>query len=179
MAKVKGSIYLQAREWVDGALGAGTFSRAVAEAGGTSTEIILPGTWLPVEPLIEAVAQAAAARRRPNQQAVAEIARLNALNDLTTIYRVFMRVAAPVRVLAHSPRVWGLYFDFGRPTIDTNEKGHFVGAIEEVPAHLVDFVQGALIGFLPAAVEMAGGKAPSARIRDASSARVVFEIRYR
>jgi len=156
--KTKGSHVVIAREWIDERLGSGTFQRLVDGKGAIDNPILLPGTWYDVVPLVEALEVVGQQLNLTVRDMTREIARLNALRDLTTIYRVFLRVAAPVRVMSFTPRLWSNYVAFGQATSVRNDPQHYVGECTGVPARVLEWACGAWCGFVPAAIEVAGGK---------------------
>jgi hypothetical protein len=182
--KTKGSHVIQAREWIDGKLGAGTFQSLVSGKGPIDNPILLPGTWYDVVPLVEALEVVGPRVNRSVRDMTTEIARQNALRDLTTIYRVFLRVAAPVRVMSYTPRLWSNYVAFGRATAIQNDPTQYVGECAGVPARVIEWVCGAWCGFVPAAIEVAGGKDAVGRItrtwdEPGNMRRLHCEVRYR
>ena len=126
--------------------------------GGMSQELLLPGAWYEVTPLVEALTVAAGKLQLDLEEVTMAIARANALEDLTTIYRVFLRVAAPVRVMSFTPRLWSNYVAFGDAVALKNEPGDYLGRCTGIPEHLLSWSAGAWRGFVPTAIELAGGK---------------------
>jgi hypothetical protein len=182
--KTKGSHVMQAREWIDAKLGAGTFTSLVQGKGAIDNPILLPGTWYDVLPLVEALEVVGKQVNRSVHDMTAEIARQNALRDLTTMYRVFLRIAAPVRVMSFTPRLWGNYVAFGQASAIRNEPTHYIGECSGVPSRLLDWASGAWCGFVPAAIEVAGGKDAVGRItgvwrEPGDMRRLQCEVRYR
>ena len=94
-----------------------------------------------------------------------EITRLNALEDLTSMYRFFLRIAAPQRVMGFTPRLWGTYVAFGEARAVTNEPGYYVGECTGIPHRLLEWTCGAWRGFVPTAIELSGGKDVRGTIR--------------
>src|SRR5262245_865851 len=122
---VKGSHIAVANRWVDERLGDGAFSgKAQAIGAPWSRAVVLPGVWYDVEPLNELLAWASTRLGKPLRECAAEIAARNAKEDLTTIYRVFLRLAAPVRLLSQTPRLWRNYVRFADSTVIRNDPGH-------------------------------------------------------
>lgn len=156
--KCKGSHIIQARDFIDEKLGPGTFERYMRQYGTETTKIFLPGGWYEVDALNTILQDVSKQLGRSVEDLVIEISRLNARRDLTTIYRVFLRIAAPVRVLSFTPQLWRNYVAFGEANVLTNEPGHYIVENSGIPARLLDWACGASRGFLPAAVELAGGK---------------------
>jgi hypothetical protein len=162
--RAKGSHLIQAEAWFDKQFGAGKFNQQYCEAAHTSSLVLLPGSWYDVEPLTAVVGAAATRLGRPLEDVAQEIARLNALHDLTTMYRVFLRLASPVFTLRHTPRLWSTYVEFGAARALVNEPGHYIGEGSGIPGHLLDWVCGSWRGFIPAAIEVAGGKSVIGKI---------------
>jgi len=184
LRKTKGSHVMQAREWIDTRLGPGTFLSLVQGKGAIDNPILLPGTWYDVLPLVEALEVVGKQLNRTVQDMTMEIARQNALRDLTTMYRVFLRIAAPVRVMSFTPRLWGNYVAFGQATAIRNDPTHYVGECRGVPSRLLDWASGAWCGFVPAAIEVAGGRDAVGKItgvwrEPGEMRRIQCEVRYR
>lgn len=184
LRKTKGSHVIQAREWIDAKLGPGTFQSLVNGKGAIDNVILLPGTWYDALPLVEALEVVGRKLNRTVHDMTAEIARQNALRDLTTLYRVFLRIAAPVRVMSFTPRLWGNYVAFGQATAIKNEPTHYIGECTGVPTRLLEWASGAWCGFVPAAIEVAGGKGAEGRItgtwrESVETRRLQCEVRYR
>jgi hypothetical protein len=115
-------------------------------------------------PLVTALRQVASRIGSSVQEVTREIARRNGLNDLKTLYRVFLTIAAPDRVLAFTPQLWSTYVKFGEARVIENAPGHYLGECNGVPAPLVDWACGYWVGFLPAIVEVTGGHEVRGRI---------------
>lgn len=162
--RAKGSHLIQAAKWVDERLGEGTFRSLAEDKGVQAVGILLPGTWYSVEPLVDMLEDVAAHVGRSVQDITCEIARQNALEDLTTMYRVFLRIAAPQRVMGFTPNLWRTYVAFGDASAIENEPGNYLGECTGIPDHLIAWSCGAWLGFVPTAIELAGGKNPSGTI---------------
>ena len=156
--KVKGSHVVMAAHWVDERLGAGTFKRLVGDSDREYQSVLLPVAWYNVDPLNETLKQVSLELKRSVGDMTMEIARLNALKDLTTMYRIFLKIAAPVRVMGFTPRLWSTYVRFGEARAVTNEPGHYLGECTGIPRRLLEWTGGAWRGFVPAAIELAGGR---------------------
>jgi hypothetical protein len=159
--KTKGTHLLAAQQWVDQRLGAGTFAELFQLTPGRS---LLPNVWYEVDPLVRALSTVAKRVDRPLEEIVMEIAARNARDDLRSVYRIFLRIAAPVRLMAWTPQLWSTYVRFGVARALHNEKGHYLGECSGVPTRLLDWVCGAWRGFVPTAIEVAGGKEARASI---------------
>jgi hypothetical protein len=179
---VKGSHVVQARDFIDDRLGAGTFAALTAH-GGDLWAIILPVAWYDIEILQDALTRAAASLRMSVEEITTRVAKLNAEKDLTSIYRFFLRVAQPHRVLSHTPKLWTTYVSFGSAKAVQNEPGHYVGQGDGFDEELVDWACGCWRGFIPATIEVAGGKSLDGRIikrwqNDDGLYSVQFEVTY-
>ncbi len=155
----KGTHIAKAKFVIDERLGKGTYQRLAEAAGGNASWVSpLAMNWYSAPLLCEILTAAAAKMDTTLQQLTTDIATLNAKDDLKTIYRFFMTVIGPVKVLGRSPQMYATYINFGRSENSRNEAGVFEGIVADVPGHLVPWVMGATHGFLPAACAAAGGK---------------------
>jgi hypothetical protein len=181
---VKGSHIIQAKVAVDDKLGAGTFSRFVRQAGGDgSWDHPAVSAWYDVFVLQRVFGITSHETGISVAKLATEIGRRNALSDLNTIYRMFLRVAQPVRMLHFGPQLWRNYVQFGEARNLRNELGEFEATIAEVPATLIPWVEGSALGFIPTGIEVAGGVVDKALITQSISngdhSSVTFEVRYR
>lgn len=160
---VKGAHLLQARDYLGTRLGPDSFDRYMRQQLGSSLTL-LPGSWYEVEPLVEVLRTAARELSTDVETLTSEIARLNAFADLPSIYRVFLRIAQPRRLLHFVPQLWRTYVDFAEGRVEYNEAGRFVGQCDGVPEHLLQWCCGCWLGFLPAGVELCGGTNMRAKV---------------
>jgi hypothetical protein len=160
---VKGSHVAQAERWVDERLGKGSFKQ-LTSGGGENWQIILPMAWYPVDVLEAALEQVSGQLRVSVEDITTEVARANAEADLTSIYRVFLRVAQPQRVLSMTPRLWTTYVKFGSALAVENEKGHYIGQGDGFDERILGWACGCWRGFIPATITVAGGHVDSERI---------------
>jgi hypothetical protein len=156
--KIKGSHVVMAAQWIDQRLGAGTFKKLVGTSDPEYESVLLPVAWYNVDPLNQVLQGIAGELRSNVADMTMEIARLNALKDLTSMYRIFLRIAAPVRVMGFTPRLWSTYVGFGEAKAIKNEPGDYLGECLGIPRRLLDWTCGAWRGFVPAAIELAGGR---------------------
>jgi hypothetical protein len=160
---VKGSHIVAAETWVDTRLGKGTFKQ-LTENAGQSWRIILPVAWYEIDVLQDALEAVSGRVGLSVEDITTQIARLNAESDLRSIYKVFLRVAQPERVLSMTPRLWTTYVRFGKATAITNEKGSYVGQGDGFDQRLLGWGCGCWRGFIPATIQVAGGRVVDARI---------------
>lgn len=154
---VKGTHVTMARKWVDQKLGEGTFAQLAAEKGELAPTL-LASSWYPVEPVVHAIDGAAKRLRVQTEDLATEIAVQNARTDLTTVYRAFLRVAGPHMVMSATTALWRNYVAFADARKIENVYGHFVGECYDIPNALLDWACGCWRGFVPTAIELAGGK---------------------
>jgi hypothetical protein len=81
------------------------------------------------------------------------------------MYRFFLRIATPQRVMGFTPRLWSTYVAFGAAKALVNEPGHYIGECAGIPKRLLEWSSGAWRGFVPTAIEVAGGKDVRGKIR--------------
>src|ERR1700759_5137147 len=140
---VKGSHVAQAIVVVDQALGAGAFAkRARRIAGDASWDTLNVSAWYDVFVLHRVLELVSAEVGRSVVELACDVGRNNALTALNGIYRMFLRVAQPVRMLYFTPQLWRNYVSFGDASAVRNEPGSFVAVVADVPEKLIDWVEG-------------------------------------
>ncbi len=152
----KGTHVIQARLVVDEQLGEGTFRRLSQEAGGSFQEL-LPMMWYDLDVLLKVLSAAAPLMNKDLETLTTEVATRNARNDLTTVYRVFLRILRPGIVLGFMPRMWETYFRFGSVKVLTNATGRFALVTHGIPERYLPWLRGGWLGFLPETIRVAGG----------------------
>jgi hypothetical protein len=156
--EVKGSHVAQARVVVDEKLGAGAFVRLARAAGGDARwESLAISDWYDVFVLQRVLEQVAAETASSVKVLATEVGQRNALTDLRGIYRMFLRIAQPVRMLYFTPQLWRNYVRFGDASAVQNEPGAFLAIVLNVPEALIDWVEGSSLGFIPTGIDLAGG----------------------
>jgi hypothetical protein len=160
---VKGSHVLQLKEWLDRHLGPELFPQLTKHAG-EHWSVILPVAWYEVEVVNEVMQDASRRSGISVEEISTEVCQLNAERDLTSIYRIFLRVAQPQRVLEHTPKFWRTYVSFGEAKTIVNETGHYIGQGDGYPPELLSWACGCWLGFIPTTIALAGGKSPRSKI---------------
>jgi hypothetical protein len=179
----KGSHITQVKKFVDAHLSTGTFARFALRAGGDETwDIVSVNAWYDAFVLQRVLEAVSREMSRSVVSIATEVARANALADLTSIYRMFMRIAQPQRMLYFTPQLWRNYVSFGDSRAIRNDPGAYVGETKGVPVSLLDWVCGNWLGFIPAGIELAGGVIRRAEITERAEAgdqsRVAITIDY-
>lgn len=152
-----------ARKWVDQQLGEGSFRRLASEKAGWPP-VVLASSWYPVDPVAHAIRSAARHAKLSVEEASAHIAEQNARGDLTTVYRAFLRVAGPHLVMGATLALWRNYVAFADAKRVENVFGRYLGECRDIPNELLDWACGCWRGFVPTAIELAGGKNCRSRI---------------
>jgi hypothetical protein len=160
---VKGSHIVAAESWVDSRLGKGVF-KSLTDQAGERWKIILPVAWYEIDVLQDALESVSRRVGVSVEDITTEVARLNAEGDLRSIYRVFLRVAQPQRVLSMTPRLWSTYVRFGSAQAIKNDDGHYIGQGDGFDDRLIGWGCGCWRGFIPATIAVAGGRVADARI---------------
>src|SRR4051812_12111401 len=101
----KGAHVVQARLWFDEVRGAGAFDRAARTCGLVYEKEPAITTWYPVAPLVKILQQSG----QSVENATRQVSLRNGQRDLNTIYKFFMKIAQPPRVLAFLPLLWKTY----------------------------------------------------------------------
>lgn len=156
---VKGTHVNTAKAWVNERQGEGSFAKHGRSLRVDWAGRVLPSTWYSLFELVRIVEQAL--HEIPDESvmsAFVQIARKNALDDLTSIYRAFLRLAGPKGLLNATPALWNAYCSFGDVVKIRNEAGISVVECHGIPPLLVEWACGAWTGFIPTAAEVAGGK---------------------
>lgn len=161
---VKGTHLLTSRAWVDARLGEGSFAKLEAEVRAPWDARVLPSGWYDVFALVRIITKVTKPLEMDVMKAVSEIATINAQQDLTTIYRAFLRLAGPRGLLNATPTLWRNYVAFGEVKKLTNEAGLHIAELYGVPDELLDWACGCWDGFIPTAVTLAGGTSPALTI---------------
>lgn len=158
----KGTHAIQIRDWVEAKQGRAAFAQLMAEHGPTpedGREFLVSG-WYDAAQLLAVIESVAAAAHISVESAVQEIARRNAHHDLTTVYRVFLRILSPQPVLSFLPRLWQQYFRFGTVVVLANTPGSISFVTRGISTRFVPWVRGGWRGFLPETIVVSGGKQP-------------------
>lgn len=157
----KGTHAIQVRNWVESRRGPEAFVALLRQHGANAyNRDLLVGGWYDAGQLLSVIEAAAAAEGVSTESAVEEIARNNAQSDLTTVYRVFLKILSPQPVLAFLPRIWRQYFRFGMVEILDNQPGRISFVTHGIHTRFLPWVRGGWRGFLPETIRVSGGRKP-------------------
>lgn len=178
--EVKGPAIMGARNWLDARFGAGHFAKLAHEIDPSLPDRILPGEWYPVRPLLHALQSSLPQldEFEDLEALVTVLAGESARQDLRGIHRAFLWVANPRMFLRAAPTIWANYANFGVLGESENDPGRYLVHVSEIPADLVAWLAGAWKGFLPTAIELAGGKNPRATVLERKPGAGGWELRY-
>jgi hypothetical protein len=181
--KCKGAHVIIVRDWIDARLGTGTFAKLAASNQHLANRVILPGVWYDLDPLIDVLVEASKRTDKSVDDITAEVAKQNALQDLKTMYRAFMRILHPVNVMRFTPQLWRNYVHFGEAKVLKNEPTHYVAECARLPERALDWACGGWRGVIPTAIAVSGGKNALGQVilreRVGSGLqRLVFEVKY-
>jgi hypothetical protein len=163
---VKGTHLTTSRAWLDQRLGEGTYAKFEAAVGVPWDARVLPSGWYDVFAMVRLVEQGTKQLKVSIFDAYTEIASANATQDLTTIYRAFLRLAGPRGLLNATPTLWRNYVAFGEVKKVANESGLHIAEVHGIPDAVLEWSCGAWNGFVPTAVVLAGGSNPSLVIEE-------------
>jgi hypothetical protein len=121
MAKCKGSLLVHVKAWVvreQGKEGWEAVAAALPAADrAVLTGLLLGGGWYPVgiwNRSLNAYNERFAPSERERQRSMTEMSAWVAQEDLSTIFKVLLRIATPAMVLERTPGLWSRYFDVGQ-----------------------------------------------------------------
>lgn len=86
--------------------------------------------------------------------------------SLSTVHRIFLRIASPAFVLRNYPMLWKRYFNTGTVRVPEASTGR-AKLVFELPEIFLDWLPPACLGYSRKAVEMAGGRDVELAERDA------------
>jgi hypothetical protein len=161
---VKGTHIITSRSWVDEQLGEGTFNRLSERAQAPWGLKPLPSGWYDVYALMGIMEPICGQLKISVFDAFTDIATRNAKDDLTTVYRAFLRLAGARGLLNATPTLWRNYVAFGTVEKLANQPGFHEAIGRAIPTPLLDWACACWNGFIPTAVLLAGGTNPSLTI---------------
>jgi hypothetical protein len=156
----KGTHAVQIHKWVEARRGPGALAPLLEKHSLPARAPVVLGGWYDAEALLSVIEDVARAEGIGVEAAVEEIARANAREDLKSVYRVFMKILAPQRVLQFLPRIWRQYFQFGTVEVIRNDPGQIELVTRDVTTRFVPWVRGGWRGFLPETILASGGRSP-------------------
>jgi len=161
---VKGTHIITSRSWVDEQLGEGYFAQRSSDVRAPWGSKPLPSAWYDVHALMKVMEPICEQLNISVFDAFSDIAARNASDDLTTIYRAFLRLAGARGLLNATPTLWRNYVAFGTVEKITNQPGLHEAIGRGIPTPLLDWACACWNGFIPTAVTLAGGSNPVLKI---------------
>lgn len=136
MANVKATAVLARINFIKERFGGPGYERVLAAVDGRVAErlraLVLPQEWLPLACLTELVEATERTFGRGDGALCREMARHAADANLTTLYRIFYRVASAGYVLTKASSLWKAHYDSGR--LEAVESGP-----KSIALRIVDF----------------------------------------
>jgi hypothetical protein len=177
---------INARDWLDERLGSGWFADTARLHDPEWPERVLPGEWYSIRTSQFVYTRAAELLDdfATTEDLMERVSIEVALNDLNGMLRAFLWASSPRMFLRTSRRVWANYVDFSEVELLVNDTGYYEARITEIPEDVVPWVVAGWKGFLPPALELAGGKNVEVSIRDRQRTpgderwEFVYEARY-
>lgn len=161
---VKGTHVIATKAWVDQRCGTGFFERTWKSGSADYPTSILAASKHDVYAVNRVMCAAAKQLNMSVEEVATKIAESNARKDLNTVYQAFLKAARPQLMLNATPLLWRTYVSFGEAVKITNEQGHYVGEGRRLPEELLGWSRGCWLGFIPTAIELAGGRIRSSSI---------------
>jgi hypothetical protein len=172
-ASVKGNAVLGVVRFVERTYGADGLARLTAELPDSDQAvlrgILLPGGWYPIGLWNRLGDRQVQIFGSGNADSFRPVAEFIASSDLSSIYKVLLKVATPEMILWRTPSLWERYFNVGRAEPQEEEPNKFVvhitGSVREDEGPGPVTCAAGVPAWLARAVSLAGAKGSYARER--------------
>lgn len=141
------------------------------ELGAFFAQMFTPSLLFDALPIVAISAGVARALKQPHYDLVRQNARWLAERDIRGVHRLLLGVLSPSTVAQRLPRAALRYFDFGKAEAAMVGDKTCDARQYEIPAYLAAWFVAAVEGFVPVALQKAGGKMPRVRSTGASAAK--------
>ncbi|HSO00211.1 MAG TPA: hypothetical protein VLS89_18090, partial [Candidatus Nanopelagicales bacterium] len=121
-------------------------------------QLFLTSGWYDVFPVVPLVAAQARALGVSFDTAAAEAARARVTEDLSTIYRAFIRAASPEQLAPRLVRGFSRYLDFGAAEVKTAAPGSIEIVTRDMPVFLLPWYMPVAGTFFRIALESVGAR---------------------
>lgn len=132
---VKGTAVSNFKKYVSVKVDDDFFDKMLAETQLSKTKSILQSSWYDVEKYIQMQESTAKELNQSMRDFVIEFSRYLLEIDMNGVYRFFMRVNGPQRVLSRLPNIDKAYVDYAEFDTASNETSKYT-AITRIPSHL-------------------------------------------
>jgi len=165
-ARVKGTVIIPSVEYIKNKYGESTFQKVVSRTSPASQKVlngrILASSWYDVDVIVEYLTAAEALLKGKDPHIVDNLGKASADYAARGVYKVFLMVTSPTKVIHMSPHIWAKYYSFGKMEIVENSDG-------SATLHLVDSDFSSEIlcrrirGWMERVIELTGGKNPAVK----------------
>ncbi len=156
----KGANFLFAKKYLEAKYGRETWERIMRSLSGDAKAVwgqsLLATGVYPFSAFKEMMSALTAELKTAKEQEVAAVYEHIADQSLSSVYKIFFRLAHPSYVIRNYPKLWSMFFNAGTVEVPVAEKGHAVVKFL-LPDIFNDWLPPACLGYSKKAVEMAGG----------------------
>lgn len=165
----RGVNFILARDYIRSTAGSDTWNRALARLSAAHRaeweRPLLPIGTYDFAAFKALAAAAADERNATSDAALAAMYAYIADRSLSTLYKVFFRLANPAFVVGNFPKLWDRFFTAGRVHVPMAERDR-ARLVFTVPEVFLDWLTPACLGYSTRAVELAGGSGVTVRAGD-------------
>lgn len=148
---IKGTGTIGYKKSMDAISGSGYFDKKMKELNPNWDGFILSSSWYNALVLANVNYLAAKEKGENRKEFCIKLAEKNLENDMNGVYKFFIKLGGPEKVLSYFPQIASAYTNFQKETIITNKKGFFKGVVE-LPSDIEEFMiyshEGAFKGIL-------------------------------
>jgi hypothetical protein len=159
VGKAKGTHVVQVQVWLRRNVAPTELARLESDERHEWLKGLLVNLWYDMDGVLALLEEGARLTGKSLREVTREVATRNALHDLRGVHRVFLKYSATNWSLGLLPSLWRAYFDFGKPRIVVNARGHFQ-IDTTIPERYVEWVSGGWEGFLRQMAILTGATSP-------------------
>jgi uncharacterized protein (TIGR02265 family) len=160
MAQVKGTAVLASVRFVRDRFGEPALTRVLdaltSEDRSLLSKNILVSAWFPMSLLLRFMVEAERQLAPEEPELARAMGRASADYGLTTVYRMFFRVASPEFIIGRATRVFGSYYDTGNVVPIESGPGHAIFTLEGFEGAAQFCAR--ILGWMERTLELAGAK---------------------
>lgn len=122
---------------------------------------VLPHTWVPFEVFVELCVKADAMYGAGDLGLCRDMAVYSADVNLTTLYRIFLKLGTPRFLLSKAPQLWSVHYSAGHLTLTEVPHGGILSIHDFDTPHQAHCLS--VLGWAHRSVELSGGKEVESR----------------